>query len=155
MSTLSSPTSRGNDQVMQNIVRKNLEKKYLTSRDYYNSKVVTDIVYNENTNLVSIFKDYLILDDVSEFLKRFYTNHESVERLPKVVDFYEKYSKVFPNYIVLPESKIMFKNIERKQRHIDEQQRLVQKIQKDKNERDKKRKEYKFPQEYSFDLFNR
>lgn len=117
---------------MQNIVRKNLEKKYLTSRDYYNSKVVTDIVYNENTNLVSIFKDYLILDDVSEFLKRFYFGYESVERLPKVIDFYEKYSKVFPNYIVMPESKIMFKNIERKQRHIDEQQRLVQKIQKEK-----------------------
>jgi hypothetical protein len=31
------------------------------------------------------------------------------------VTFYEKYSKVFPNYVALPgESKYMFKNIERK-----------------------------------------
>lgn len=52
------------------VIKRNLEKKYLTSRDYYNSKVITDIVYNENTNLVSVFKDYLIYDDVSEFLKR-------------------------------------------------------------------------------------
>ena len=105
-------------------MKKNLEKKYLTSREYYNSKVISDIIYNENTNIVSVFKDYLILDDISEFLKRFYSKNESTERLPKVIDFYEKYSKVFPNYIMLPESKIMFKNIERKQRHIDEQQRL-------------------------------
>ena len=52
------------------VIKKNLERKYLTSRDYYNSKVITDIVYNETTNLVSVFKDYLIYDDVSEFLKR-------------------------------------------------------------------------------------
>jgi hypothetical protein len=52
------------------VIKRNLERKYLTSRDYYNSKVITDIVYNENTNLVSVFKDYLIFDDVSEFLKR-------------------------------------------------------------------------------------
>lgn len=53
------------------VIKQNLERKYLTSRDYYNSKVITDIVYNENTNLVSVFKDYLIYDDVSEFLKRY------------------------------------------------------------------------------------
>ncbi len=50
----------------------NLEKKYLTSREYYNIKIINDIIYNENTNIVSVFKDYLIFDDVSEFLKWFY-----------------------------------------------------------------------------------
>lgn len=35
-------------------------------------------------------------------------------------EFYEKYAKVFPNYVVLPENKYMFKNIERKQRVYDE-----------------------------------
>jgi hypothetical protein len=29
-------------------------------------------------------------------------------------EFYEKYSKVFPNYVVLPENKYLFKNIEKK-----------------------------------------
>ena len=123
-STFGSQIWGRNEILLQNLVKKNLEKKYLTSREYYNSKVISDIIYNENTNIVSVFKDYLILDDISEFLKRFYSKNESTERLPKVIDFYEKYSKVFPNYIMLPESKIMFKNIERKQRHIDEQQRL-------------------------------
>jgi hypothetical protein len=36
---------------------------------------------------------------------------ETKTRLPKLNNFYEKYSQVFPNYVVLPESKYMFKNI--------------------------------------------
>jgi chromosome condensin MukBEF MukE localization factor len=77
-------------------------------------------MYNENRHIVSVFKDYLIFDDFSEYLKRFYRHYEATERLPRVFEFYEKYSKVFANYVVLPESKYMFKNIERKQKLIDE-----------------------------------
>lgn len=69
---------------------------------------------------MSVFKDYLIFDDISEFLKRFYNNQESEQRLPKMFEFYEKFSKVFPNYVILPENKYMFKNIEKKQRVYDE-----------------------------------
>jgi hypothetical protein len=86
----------------------------LTSRDYYNAKIINEIIYNETTHVVSVFKDYLIFDDVSEFLKRYYNKSEAVERLPKMFEFYENYSNVFPNYVVLPENKYMYKNIERK-----------------------------------------
>ncbi len=96
------------------VIWNNLEQKYLTSKEYYNTKIINDIIYNETTNIVSVFKDYLIYDDVSEFLKWFYKKNESVSRLPKVITFYDTYSKVFPNYVCLPESKFMFKNIERK-----------------------------------------
>jgi len=93
---------------------------------------VNDIIYNENTNVVSIFKDYLIYDDVSEFLKRWYKKSESKSRLPRVVGFYETYSKVFPNYVNLPENKLMFKNIERKQIHWDcKQEDLMKQEEKD------------------------
>lgn len=106
---------------LRNLVRESLDKKYLTSQDYYNSKIVSDIMYNENRHIVSVFKDYLIFDDFSEYLKRYYRDYEAYDRLPKVFEFYEKYSKVFPNYVSLPgESKYMFKNIERKQKLIDE-----------------------------------
>ena len=91
----------------------------MTSKEYYNTKIVNDIIYNENSNVVSRFKDFLIYDDVSEFLKRWYKKSESLSRLPKVIAFYETYSKVFPNYVNLPENKYMFKNIERKQIHWD------------------------------------
>lgn len=60
------------------IIQENLEKKYLTSREYYNVKIINDIIYNECTHIVSVFKDYLIYDDISEFLKRFYQKIEGV-----------------------------------------------------------------------------
>jgi hypothetical protein len=86
----------------------------MTSKDFYNIKIVNDIIYNEPTHIVAVFKDYLIYDDLSEFLKRDYTTEETKARLPKICEFYEKYSKVFPNYVNLPENKFMYKNIERK-----------------------------------------
>lgn len=71
---------------------------------YTNVKLVNDLIYNEQTHLVSIFKDYLINDDINEFLKRRYNVKEATSRLPKLCEFYEKYSQVFPNFIALPES---------------------------------------------------
>lgn len=73
-------------------MQNNLSKKYSTNRDYYNVKIVNDLIYNENTHIVSIFKDYLILDDINEFLKRSYTVAETKVRLPKLCSFYDKYS---------------------------------------------------------------
>lgn len=49
---------------------------------------------------MSIFKDYLIFDDVTEFLRRFYFMDEMVIRLPKLYEYYEDL-KVCPNYINL------------------------------------------------------
>ncbi len=118
---------------LRQVIRENLNKKYLTSRESYDAKVVNDIIYNENTHIVVLFKDYLIYDDVSEFLKRSYTRRESAQRLPKIFDFYNKYSKVFPNYVILEERRFMFKNIERKQRVIDEQQKCAADMRKKKN----------------------
>ena len=44
----------------------------MTSKDFYNVKIINDIIYNEPTNIVAVFKDYLIYDDLSEFMKRSY-----------------------------------------------------------------------------------
>ena len=57
---------------MKSVITENLNAKYLTPRDIYNVKIVNDIIYNECTHLVSVFKDFLIFDDISEYLKRFY-----------------------------------------------------------------------------------
>jgi len=104
----------------------------------YNVNIVNDIVFNAQTHIVAVFKDYLIFDDIIEFLKKSYESNEVRDRLKKACDFYEKYSKVFPNYISLKEKKYMFKNIERKQKMIDEKQRA---LQKEKNNGDDENKE--------------
>jgi hypothetical protein len=98
---------------LRSVIKANLNKKYLTSRESYNVKVVNDIIYNENTHLVAVFKDFLIYDDISEFLKRFYANHESSTRLPKVYDFITSTQSI--SQLRKPgREKFMFKNIERK-----------------------------------------
>jgi len=79
-------------------------------------------MYNEPRHIVTVFKDYLIFDDFSEYLKRFYVKNEACDRLPRVFDFYTAYSRISPNFIGLSKSelKIMLKNIERKQKKSDE-----------------------------------
>lgn len=115
---------------LSSIIQGNLTQKYSSNKDFNNLKIVNDLIYNENTHVVSIFKDYLILDDINEFLKRSYTQTEARARLPKLCTFYDKYSQVFPNYVVLPESKYMFKNIQRKQKLIDDQYQIQEELAK-------------------------
>ena len=98
-------------------------------------------MYNEPRHIVSIFKDYLIYDDFSEYLKRGYRLDEAKERLPKIFNFYDKYSKVYPNYVAMPiESKYMFKNIERKQKLIDQKNRRMQDFGEKSSTREDKKK---------------
>ena len=66
----------------------------------------------------------MITDDSSEFLKRYYTKKESGVRLPRFFEYYETYSKLFPNYTALLEGKYIYKNIQKKQRMIDLQERM-------------------------------
>ena len=100
---------------------------YSNKEDFYNIKVINEIICNESTHVVAAFKDYLINEDTSEFLQKFYTRKESKECLPKIFEYYDCCSVIFPNYVVLPESKYIYKNIQRKQRVIDNQQDLEDK----------------------------
>jgi hypothetical protein len=100
---------------------------YSNKEDFYNIKVINEIICNESTHVVAAFKDYLINEDTSEFLQKFYTRKESKEALPKIFEYYDCCSVIFPNYVVLPELKYIYKNIQRKQRVIDNQQDLEDK----------------------------
>lgn len=82
------------------VVKENLEKKYLTSWEYYNSKIVNDIIYNENSHVVSIFKDYLIYDDVSEFWNEAMWNLKLLNDFLKCLSFMKNTQRCF--LITLP-----------------------------------------------------
>lgn len=110
---------------------------YSNDENFYNIKVINEIICNESTHIVALFKDYLITGDYSEFLQGNYTKEECLDILPKIYDYYESCSVIFPNYIILPESKYIYKNIQRKQRVIDNQQELEQE-----QEEKKEKKEY-------------
>ena len=61
----------------------------------YIGLIMENLVFNKNTHLVSKFKDYMIWDYIEEFLKRYYKNSESNERVPKFASFYKNYLKFF------------------------------------------------------------
>ena len=114
-------------------VRKKLIKRYDKPIWYHDVKMINDILYNEKTHFVELFKEYLIYEDLNEFLKRYYIKNEIIIKLPRILLFYDKYSKIYANYTVIPESKYMYKNIKRKQKMIDQIQN-IQNLSKNENE---------------------
>ena len=51
-----------------------------------------------------MFKDYLIYDDLSEFLNRLYHHEEATERLPKIYAFYSQFEPPHANYVALDDN---------------------------------------------------
>ena len=86
--------------------------------------MVENLMCNGRCHLVALFKNYLIEDDKSEYLRRFYKKKESPSRLKKLFAYHDETSVIFPNYIPLVESKYLYNNVIKKQRVIDEQQSL-------------------------------
>lgn len=108
--------------IMKTIIKncgKKLYNKYTTGEFCYDNIQTNYLLCNEKCRIVAIFKDYLVLDDNTEFLRRFYLKDEAKTRLNNIFNFYETYSKIFPNYMILPESEYLYKNIRKKQKMID------------------------------------
>ena len=118
-------------QIERNVNLK-FKKLYLIDNNFYNIKIINEIIFNESTHIVSLFKEILINDDNSEFFQNYYNIENSKKILPKIYEYYIACSVIFPNYVILPESKYIYKNIQRKQRVIDNQQELEDKMEREK-----------------------
>ena len=97
-------------------------RKYINMS--YNNLIIENLMCNGRCHAVAVFKNYLIEDDNSEYLRRFYKYRESAPRLRKLFSYHVETSVIFPNYTPLVESKYLYNNVIRKQRVIDEQQNL-------------------------------
>ena len=119
------------------LIEKQIYKKfhlnYFIDNSFYNIQKINEIIYNENSHIVAEFKDYLIKGDYSEFLVRFYPKKEMNIILNKILEYYSLCSIIFPNYVALPESKYIYKNIQKKQKVIDLQQEQEDKRENEKN----------------------
>ena len=82
------------------IILKNL-KKHSISPQQYNKIIINSIIFDQKSHLVSEFKNYLLWDETSEFLKRFYDLLESFDRLPNISQYYEEYTLFAPVYFGL------------------------------------------------------
>ena len=114
-----------------------LYKKYSSFKFSYILICVNNLMFNEKCRIVSRFKDYLIYDDDTEFLRIHYKKEILRKTLIKVYDFYDKYNKVFPNYMILPENVYMYKNLRKKQKMIDIHNNIL--AEKKKNGKNKKK----------------
>ena len=114
----------------------------------YDILIIENLMCNGRCHLVAVFKNYLIEDDKSEYLRRFYKKKESKPRLKKLFAYHDETSVIFPNYVPLVESKYLYNNVIKKQRVIDEQQSL------DKIRKEKKTKKNQQPIKKEERMFN-
>ena len=117
-------------------------RKYNSFKFSYELICINNLIFNEKCRIVARFKDYLILDDNTEFLRKYYKKKALSKKLTKIFDFYESYCKIFPNYMILPENVFLYKNIRRKQKMLDA-------INKIKHEEDINRKKLKLGEWYN------
>ena len=137
-----------NDEININTYILNIEKRanYLIIEHYkkigtsYNYLILDNLLSNGKCHIVALFKEYLIIDDNSEFLKKFYKKKESLPRIKKVSQYYYETSVIFPNYTPLSEAKYFYKNIMKKQKIIDQIQELEDRERYNKTIKKKKKK---------------
>ena len=101
-----------------------LFKKYFKFEFSYSRICINQLISHEKCRIVAKFKDYLIFDDNTEFLHEFCNKNKLFPRLKYIFNFYNSYSRIYPNYLIIPENKFLYKNIRKKQRLIDEENEI-------------------------------
>ena len=97
-----------------------LYNNYNVTSTSLNKIIISNIIYNNNLHIVSCLKEFLIFFDPDDFLSEFYKLNESCFKIKSYSEFYTLNSRIFPNYILLPESKYIFNNIKKKQNLLDQ-----------------------------------
>ena len=73
-------------------------RQYNYSHKKYNIQKANEIIFAKNKRIVSIFKDNLLWNETSDFLKQFYNISESKNLIPNINEYYEYFTLLFPEY---------------------------------------------------------
>lgn len=95
--------------------------KYSNNEFSYSRICTNNLLSHQTCRIVARFTDFLIFDDNTEFLHEFCNKNELHKRLQYIFNFYHSYSKIYPNYLIIPENKFLYKNLRKKQKVIDEE----------------------------------
>ena len=90
------------------IIKKNLEK-YNSTQTYFYKKLINQILFNLPYKLVSVFKDYLIWNEIYDYIPYFYALNKSNELLPRLGIYYETYTLFIPIYFPLMDERDILK----------------------------------------------
>ena len=97
-----------------------LYKKYINFKYSYSLICINNLISNEKCQIVARFKEYLIYDDNTEFFNEYFNKKNLFSKLKYIFNFYNTFSRIYPNYIIIPENKFLYKNLRKKQKVIDE-----------------------------------
>ena len=85
-----------------------------------NKKITNDIIFDEKKRIVSIFKDFLLWYETSDFFKQYYKKNKSVRLMLRFISYYEVYTKFYPEYGPLEDVlKILKKNMKKKKKYLE------------------------------------
>ncbi|CAD8199193.1 unnamed protein product [Paramecium pentaurelia] len=98
-------------QSTQQLILKKLQLKYFEAFNFYFAKPINEILSQiANTPHVIYYKDYVILDEQQEYMKRYYKKDEVKPRLDILTDFYvTNYKDVHPYLLVVESHTLMSK----------------------------------------------
>ena len=122
---------------LENIVHFKFISKYQKMPKYYNSYIAFKLIHNISSHIVASFKDYLIYGDIFDFLTKYYKKRKSLYLLKEILHYYRENTIIYPNYAVFPEGIYIFKNIQQKQRILDNKYENSKTKKKEQNEEDK------------------
>lgn len=80
--------------IFSKILSKNLQK-HNSDIEKNNKIIVNNLIKCKSSHFLAVFKDYLIIDYVEEFLRRIYYLNESIQRMPKLYNYYRNYLNFF------------------------------------------------------------
>ena len=91
---------RNINNAISKIISNNL-RRYNTNSKIVNIMIVNNLINCKSCHFLAVFKDYLITDYVEEFLRRIYLLKESIQRMPKLYNYYKNYLLFFckPTFI--------------------------------------------------------
>ena len=90
----SKSTNDINKTFFRKIISKNIQK-YNSNSQIKNIMLINNLINCKSSHFLAIFKDYLITDYIEEFLRRIYFLNESIERIPKLYNYYKNYLTFF------------------------------------------------------------
>ena len=76
------------------ILSKNLQK-HNSNPKIKNVMIISNLINCKSNHFLATFKDYLIIDYIEEFLRRIYSLNESIDRIPKLFNYYKNYLLFF------------------------------------------------------------
>ena len=106
---------------------KRILSRYNTTKEDFNYKVADDLIFNEKKHIVSIFKDFLILNESCDFITKYNSIYDSLRTL-SLICIDSKGKKFIPTFVDLIWNKKIFKCIHLKANAIPLLSDPVQKI---------------------------